>query len=297
MTEAHKHLWYRRRDGEVRGPYPAKQITQHILLGRIRDTDELSQDQETWKPYAELPALMPEAMRAAHASGDHERLRNARRHADERRSDRRRKRGATPAEQRRKERRRPEPVEDIAFRATRNRWDAQYRIAAARRYRWPLLFVTVFIVLFVAAQLYQRYVGGAASTRDCNAKPAPQVNWSHCHFEGATLTRAPLTGATLNTTHFVGAALDGARLEGSDLRYADLSGANLKEANLSGALLTGAMLRSAILTGADLSDADLSYTNLLGAELTGATLTRTRLGRAIWTDGRVCAPDSVDTCQ
>ena len=55
-----------------------------------------------------------------------------------------------------------------------------------------------------------------------------------------------------------------ASLEGANLSGADLSGASLRAANLTGADLTGADLYRANLTGADLKDA-----NLRGANLTG----------------------------
>ena len=34
--------WFTRREGVIRGPFPAGEITRYILLGRIRLDDELS---------------------------------------------------------------------------------------------------------------------------------------------------------------------------------------------------------------------------------------------------------------
>jgi len=58
MTQAQEHLWCTRRDGHVRGPFPQAQISQNILLGRIREDDELSFDRETWTPVRDLPHLI-----------------------------------------------------------------------------------------------------------------------------------------------------------------------------------------------------------------------------------------------
>ena len=80
-----------------------------------------------------------------------------------------------------------------------------------------------------------------------------------------------------------------------DEDLADLSGANLTGANLNGARLNGANLQGADLSGANLTIADLWEANLSGANLSGANLAKAALSRAIWTDGRTCAEDSVET--
>ncbi|SDB18543.1 Pentapeptide repeat-containing protein [Desulfonatronum thiosulfatophilum] len=72
----------------------------------------------------------------------------------------------------------------------------------------------------------------------------------------------------------------------------DLQGANLAGANLQGAYLKGAKLQNADLSGAVLIDAYLYDADLRGAKLDGANLSK-----AVWTDGRVCAFDSIGTCK
>ncbi len=72
----------------------------------------------------------------------------------------------------------------------------------------------------------------------------------------------------------------------------NLRGANLAGANLQGAYLKGADLRAANLQGAKLLDAYLFDAKLEGADLTGADLSK-----AIWTDGRTCAFESIGYCK
>ncbi len=52
-----------------RGPSPAEQISREILLGRIRQNDELSTDGENWRPLRTLPQLVPEVMQTNRYGG------------------------------------------------------------------------------------------------------------------------------------------------------------------------------------------------------------------------------------
>ena len=98
------------------------------------------------------------------------------------------------------------------------------------------------------------------------------------------------------------ASCPGVQLAGRDLSEIDMRGANLSRANLSGATLTRANLNDANLAGANLSGANLSGATLARARLTGATLTDAKLAGAalvgaVWTDGRICAQDSIGACR
>lgn len=88
-----KQLWYTRRDKEIRGPFPAGQITQYILLGRIVETDQLSTDQISWQPVSEHPELIPDELKLdLNDPENQETLRIARMREDEREAgDRREK--------------------------------------------------------------------------------------------------------------------------------------------------------------------------------------------------------------
>ncbi|MDH4133807.1 MAG: DUF4339 domain-containing protein, partial [Gammaproteobacteria bacterium] len=117
MTEdnsAHR-LWYVRRAGEERGPFPKAQIEREVLLGRIHADDDLSHDRIVWRPLAEIEELQPET--PADTKNARQRQRLARLHADERGRDRRGRRGdMLPANRRASERRHAEPFEVVAHR-------------------------------------------------------------------------------------------------------------------------------------------------------------------------------------
>jgi GYF domain 2 len=48
-------LWYIKRGGQQRGPYPPAVVERNIALGRIVATDLLSSDGEQWLAAAEFP--------------------------------------------------------------------------------------------------------------------------------------------------------------------------------------------------------------------------------------------------
>jgi len=82
-------LWYTRREGIVRGPFSAENITRYILLGRICLDDELSQDHEAWLPAKECSDMLPGELARLSSWDDYQRLVEARLKADERNGDRR----------------------------------------------------------------------------------------------------------------------------------------------------------------------------------------------------------------
>jgi hypothetical protein len=85
-----EYWWYTRRDGVVRGPYHPQRVSRYILLGRIRESDELSMDKRNWFPVHALPGRAPEEMHGTSSGQDYERLLLSFRNADERyRPDRR----------------------------------------------------------------------------------------------------------------------------------------------------------------------------------------------------------------
>ena len=61
--KSHRTLWYTRRKGVVRGPYPGNQISRYVLLGRICTTDEVRPDGGDWQELSTYPELIPEVMK------------------------------------------------------------------------------------------------------------------------------------------------------------------------------------------------------------------------------------------
>lgn len=118
-------LWLTRRDGVVRGPFPAAWVRRYILLGRIRLTDELRLGAGEWRSAFRCEELIPEVLRQPLTEDALARLKQARREADERGPGDRRAVGDADGEQdeRRsgRERRRPESGEEVRFRAMRAR--------------------------------------------------------------------------------------------------------------------------------------------------------------------------------
>ena len=292
-------MWYLRKYGEVKGPYPAGLISRYILLGRVNDGDEVSSDGEEWIVIRDIPELIPDVMK-----GDtsdplvQERLQAARRWADERGIDRRgeRERQAPSQQNRRGSDRREEeqsPVIEHRYRRT----EREQELLADSRGRWTMLMITgtIAIVAGIFLLLYKPPLPQLGA--DCSSPPAPKVNWSNCVLDGAHLDKLNLTGAKLYSASLTAADLRKVKLAHGDLSYAALSIANLEDADLREAVLIGAKLRQAKLNNAHLDNADLSYADLTGADLSGVKMHNTKLGNAIWTDGSRCLPGSIDGCQ
>lgn len=296
--EIHSHLWYTRKRGEVKGPFPVKMVRRFVLLGRLALEDEASQDGASWQPIAQLPALVPREVLEAHTEEGYQRLLAARMREDERTGDRRHGRGGAPeAERRRRQDRRgpePEPIQE--HRASRKqRLEAPPGGASnlAPGLGWTAILVAVLAgALFVYRSLPivpERHI-------DCASAPAPGVQWSNCRLEGLGAPGVDLREADADNADLRGAELRGADLRQSNLAYTNLSTADLSYSDLRGARLVGAGLRRTDLSYTRLAGADLSYADLRGANLGGAELADVRLDKAIWLDGRVCAAGSVGRC-
>ncbi len=89
MEQLVRVQWFVRRDGRIRGPLAAREISRQIVLGRIDPSDELSDDRAYWRPLAALPQLIPDIARQAHTEAGRSRLVLARLREDERVHERR----------------------------------------------------------------------------------------------------------------------------------------------------------------------------------------------------------------
>ena len=295
MTSSRQRsLWYVRRAQKVRGPYPPEQIVREAVLGRIRPDDELSHDRELWQPLSALPQFQPEQVYQTHSPEGQRKLARARLHEDERQHNRRGTGNNSKHERRRSERRKKEPEEIVRHRQRMESWSREKPAALNRRLAYTVL---AGVALALAVYFFSYRPTPPAGERDCNAAPGPGVNWSSCRLSGQLLTRADLQEARIDNAQLRRAHLQGANLARADLRYSDLEAALLQQASLREADLTGAMLRGATLTQADLRGADLRFANLVNANLNGAVLAGAKLDKAIWTDGRICAPNSIGSCQ
>ena len=155
-------LWYTRREKEIRGPFPAGLITRYILLGRIREDDELSVDQLSWQLVSDNPELIPEELKLdLGVPENQEKLRVARMREDERESNDRRSRKSSIEGHSNKhnrsgvERRKNESDEVKRHREIKDQLLASLREKSREnyvsRFVW-LTFVFTLIVFFVVAK-------------------------------------------------------------------------------------------------------------------------------------------------
>lgn len=288
-------LWFIRQNGKIKGPFPSGSIRRFMLIGRVLPQDEVSHNRKGWQPASSVPEVVPPEIRKAITEGNLEGLIPARLREDERRG-RERRQGSDDAEykQRRKgERRQAETEIESKHR------QAKLELSdVSQRKRRPVIGVVVSVLLVSLVIGYGLYLGAPEAIPDpeCNAAPAPGVNWRNCRLDGLKAESAELNGAMLNNAVLRGARLSGSRINRADLQYIDLSVADLSYVELKSSRMKGANLINSDLSYADLSGADLRFSNLTNANLGGANLAQTQFGNAIWIDGRICLPGSVGRC-
>ncbi|MFN3397153.1 MAG: pentapeptide repeat-containing protein [Sulfurimicrobium sp.] len=288
-----RQLWYVRRGDRVSGPFPTQVVANNALLGRFLPGDEVSLDQLEWKSLATVEELLPQELLKLHTETDpeqrqwlEERLKAARRWADQRTHDERRLvrevagREAWGDGMRGEERRKAETDSDIL--ALPHHHVPLPQEPAWRRYLGVVASIGAVLLLVALGLIYYQPVNpvkvGVVPVQPlCGKAAAPGANWSGCDKQGALLRGADLSRGNLDYVNFSHANLSGSRLE-----HASMVGANLHAADLT----------SVNMSNADLSNADLSAANLASATLDGAVL-----DHAIWVDGRVCAAGSLGRCQ
>jgi len=304
-----RHLWYIKRGEKIEGPFPAKQISQWILLGRLRTEDHVSQDGLQWHAIATMQELIPAQLKAdLNDPIAKERLQAARRWQDDRGARERRDArgyGATPdgAQRIGGDRRDIEDLTDVNFRLQREARiarDEQTRPVAERdvtRRRVAQFWAIVLAVSLVGGVLIWLAPKPVEYTApNCHAPAGARVNWNLCSLQAAQLSGANIEAASLQNANFTGAVLSKVNAKDADFSYANASLVNFTEANLVAAKLVGTNLRHANLTGADLSGADLSYADLSDAILEKTNLTGAKFDKAIWFDYRTCGLGSVGNC-
>jgi len=292
-----KRLWYVRRSNAVLGPYPEGLVTRYILLGRIHRSDEISSGDDVWRKVSDVPGLIPEVMQLGMDDPiSRQRLMAAKRWADERSTDDRRQSGEGVAQNRRAEDRRSSLADEETKR--RNVGDITQEIRKQKKKdRLYAGLIAVCIVIASGVAVYQFKPKPPEIAINCNASPQPGIDWNNCHKEGATLNNANLIGALMTNMVLTNADLHESLLGKADLSYSTLSIANLRSTDLHDAIMVGVNLRKSNLSNADLKGADLSYADLTAANIRGAQMKNTRLGNAIWIDGRKCGPDSIGRCE
>jgi hypothetical protein len=282
MNNGAEKAWYLQLKGERRGPFPAWQLSRYLLLQRLDSQSLVSRDGETWLRLGALPELQPQHRLAIAALPDDERqileatAQWVQNHPALFKSRSRSPREGVSAEESVTTHLQPTPHQPP------NRLLA-YSVVG-------LLFLAVAAIPFLIPA--QQQVAGP----QCDAAPAPAVNWSNCLLSSSQLSGSDLTAAALRNVNLSSSNLSGSTLTDADLSYANLALSELAGAQLQHAQLKGANLRNANLRNANLEGADLSYADLSGAILNGANFTNVRLGHAIFEENLSCMPESVGKC-
>lgn len=267
--------WFCRIDGEAFGPLSLTQILHYIILQRVGEDDEVSNDGTNWQPLKQAKMLDPKAvmgLKGVLSEQDLAYLEASQAWRDEHLSV------ATEDDE-----------SDDQFSRLRRRGVSK---------RNPVIGYVVIIALIavvVAASLMVPR-SDIEIVPDCTTAPAPEINWSNCRFEKAIFSNRDLQAATLRNAFMAGSNLQASNLSNADIAYANLSLTNLKGTRFDGADLRGVNLRRADLRRASLVGADLSFADMTGANLTGANLEGTVLSNTIWTDGKICKQGSVGRC-
>jgi len=284
--------WYIRSQNKVTGPFPSGQIQQSILLGRYSLNDLVSKDKEEWLSIRQCSELIPDVLKGdAHDENRQERIKAARRWADERRGERRE--DADP--QRTGPGRRAD--ESISTSEYREQREATTSALKKRRERSiaGLFLVVILIVGGVIAGI--QLPPSLPESAQCNSPAQPNVNWRHCQLLGLQSINSNLSDANLSSANLEAANLLGSNLQRADLSYVNFKNANLSLVDFQHARILGADLQNADLTNADFRNADLSYVNLSGANIKNAKFDSTILSNAIWIDGRKCNSSSIGQCE
>ena len=291
-------IWYTRRGAEVKGPFPIGQIRRYVLLGRIRETDEVSADGEAWRLVKETPVVIPDEMKLLETPDDFRRLEQARLREDERLDPDRRLDPNLPEpkdmERRHTDRRQKEEMEVVHHRLVKADLIQEMRSRQPTN-RWQIV-VTVLLVVAVTVGYFIAQPRTTVAERECSSPPRSGINWEACQLDGSQYEGADLRGASARNVNLARALLRFGLFEGSDLSYGVFTEADLTGADLSQTQLVGANLRGAALAGADLRQSDLSYADLTGADISDARLDGARLDKAVWPDQTVCAVGSVGGC-
>ncbi len=282
----HPPLYVRKND-KVHGPFPPKQISQSLLLGRFRLNDEVSEDQETWVTIQSRQELVPEVLQGDLSDEQmQERLKAARRWADERRPEH----GVTTDS-----RRSPESSDVLEYRSHR---ESIYKRFLQRR-EFSIVQASI-VLLAVSSFIYAGFYFSPETQIEqpnCDAPAVAGVNWRNCRMSGLQSLKSDLQHARLDSAILSGANLFGSNLSDASLMYTDLSMTNLSYVDFERAQMKGSNLQHADLQNADFREADLSYANFTGAKMQGVRLDGARLDNAIWVDGRICLKGSLGECR
>ncbi len=262
--------WYWKRDGKVKGPFATGLIQKYIILGRVHPDDLMSQDKQTWRRAATIRALIPEVYKHRNDENFAERLKAAKRWAEDRTEIR-------------------ADMEDTIPRHHNTRLRIK-TLGWKSILLWLLLMTVLLAAFFVFMPKQQKVVV------DCSLKLEAGGVFDNCVFKKNAPRSRDLTKISMKNAIMRGMNLSDTRLSHAQLHYSQMQGVNLSNARLDHAQLYGANLKGAILLNTDFSHADLSYADLSKARVKNINLKQARLSKTIWFNGQVCANGSLGRC-
>lgn len=264
--------WYWKKDGRVKGPFAAGLIQKYILLGRVHPNDLMSQDKEYWRKAAQIPALIPEVFKHRGEENYEERLKAARRWAEDRLSVR-------------------DDMDKVDFSPPRKNIHIPIKTLG---WKSIIFWLCVFCGVLLAAFYFTPEK--TTITVDCQAKITAKGNFSGCHFRNRVLARLDLNHIILENSQLPGSDFSDAILSYAQLSYSNMNGADLSRTRLDHANLKGVNLKKTILHNTDFSYANLSYADLRGARVKNINFKQTDLSGTIWFNGSTCAQGSIGRC-
>ena len=292
-VHSNQHIWYLRKKGTISGPFPAGQISQLLIIGRLSLEDEVSPDKEEWCIIQSIPSLVPDVLTETEPGLHSERLAAARRWADERREERREDNPKVPG-RKGAGRRHHESRQELEYRQHRESIYKQFREHPKMGMTKLIVFSGILLAVVWGSFNYSPL--NIVDEPDCNAQPRKGVNWRNCNKSGLVAIRADISESNLHSAILHDSHLFASNFSKSRMDYADLSKSNLSFAIFKQANLKGANFRKSDLRQADFSAANLSYANFRNASIIDTVFKGADLSHAIWVDGRECKKGSIGRC-
>ena len=293
LEKAVHHTWYIRKKQKITGPFPAGQISQLLLVGRLKIDDEISHDKDEWLLVSDVPSLIPDVLKALDGEDGLERLAAARRWADERREERREDNAEIPSRQS-NGRRQNESVIDVEYRSRRESIYRSFREKPKRAFLLLSTFIIIVIGLLWGSFNYSPLV--LIDEPNCNELPRIGVNWRNCNKSQLIAVRRDISQSNLSSVILRDANLYASNFTQSRMDYSDLSNSNISEAIFQRANLKGANFKNTDSRGADFTSANLSYVDFTGALILDAKFKNADLSHAIWVNGKNCQQGSIGKC-
>jgi uncharacterized protein YjbI with pentapeptide repeats len=263
--------WYLKKNNRITGPFAKGLIQQYIILGRIHANDLASQNKESWRKVSSISDLIPDNIKHKDEKNYTERLKAAKRWADDRGDTR----------------------EEI-----KEGFNQRKHVTHIAIHTLGLKTLTFFILLLTLGLGAAFYFTPEkqAGLINCQLNPAPRIILDGCDLSGKNFTDLDMQYASLKNTQMVKTNLSQTVLSHSQMQYSQLDKSKLSGTKLDYADLTAVSLTDSILHNTDLSYANLSYANLKGAKAKNIQLKGTILSKTVWFNGKICASTSIGRC-